>query len=419
MAAGESYSRALEQEKTDYENCAKVHDLPGIFDYWSNRYIRPKLLPFGFGSPNEMFLSFLGRRCAEVPQPRFASIGCGNGDLEVELAASLASRGFDDFVIDCLDVNPAMLERGRAAAQASGVAARLNFVEGDFNAWTPTDEYDAVMANQSLHHVTNLEGLFDRVKHSLRPGGSFLVSDMIGKNGHTRWPEALEIVHEFWRQLPPSYRFNRQLKRYEELYQDWDCSSHGFEGVRSQDVLPLLIERFHFHLFIPFGNVIDPFVDRSFGPNFDASAEWDRAFIDQVHGRDEREISAGRLTPTHMIAVLRNEAPQAILSPSPASCVRSARQEFVPALPNPRANYEWSSWPHSAERELEIACRRLAQCEEEIARTTAWAELLQKELENARKPKISRLRKEVKTLAFWLLAPGCVFFASVPDWLLL
>src|SRR5580704_6069202 len=105
MAAGESYNHRLTQETRGYENCAKVHDLPEIFHYWSNRYIRPKLLPFGFGSPNEMFLSFLEQRCAGVREPRFASVGCGNGDLEVELAASLVSRGFDRFIIDCLDMN--------------------------------------------------------------------------------------------------------------------------------------------------------------------------------------------------------------------------------------------------------------------------------------------------------------------------
>ena len=47
-------------------------------------------------------------------------------------------------------------------------------------------EYDAVIANQSLHHVTNLEGLFDAIRHSLHPTGVFVTSDMIGRNGHDR-----------------------------------------------------------------------------------------------------------------------------------------------------------------------------------------------------------------------------------------
>ena len=95
-----------------------------------------------------------------------------------------------------------------------------------------------------------------------------------------------------------------QLRRTEQRFLDWDCSTSGFEGVRAQDILPLCVERFGFDLFIGFANVIDPFIDRGFGPNFDADAPWDRAFIDRVHARDEAEIRAGRVKPTHMFAVM-------------------------------------------------------------------------------------------------------------------
>ena len=71
-------------------------------------------------------------------------------------------------------------------------------------------------------------------------------------------------MHEFWRKLPPSYRFNRKLERYEEMFLNYDCSADGFEGIRSQDILPLLLENFHFHVFIALANV-----DRTFcGPLF-------------------------------------------------------------------------------------------------------------------------------------------------------
>ena len=67
------------------------------------------------------------------------------------------------FVIECLDLNPAMLERDRSAAVKDGVADQIGFVEADFTAWQPAREYDAVMANQVLHHVVNLEGLFRQI----------------------------------------------------------------------------------------------------------------------------------------------------------------------------------------------------------------------------------------------------------------
>jgi SAM-dependent methyltransferase len=217
----------------------------------------------------------------------------------------LQKQGVRDFVIECVDLNPAMLERGVTLAMETGVAGHILVREADFNAWQPDGLYDAVFANQSLHHVLKLEGLFEAVERALPAHGRFITSDMIGRNGHMRWPEAMDILHEFWRELPRHYRYNVQLRRYEELLEYWDCSTEGFEGIRAQDILPLLVDRFDFELFVPYGNIIDPFIDRSFGPHFNVEAEWDRDFIDHVHARDEAEIHAGRITPTHMMAVMR------------------------------------------------------------------------------------------------------------------
>ena len=88
------------------------------------------------------------------------------------------------------------------------MAENLVFVEADFNTWIASKQYAAVIANQSLHHVLELEHLFDQVKGSLRPDGYFVASDMIGRNGHQRWPEALAEVQRFWRDLPKEYRWN-------------------------------------------------------------------------------------------------------------------------------------------------------------------------------------------------------------------
>src|SRR6266481_5882772 len=183
------YAARVAAEKNTYRDCLDIHNLPEIFHYWSNRYVRPKLEAFGFSNPNEMFQKYVAEQCRRQSNgaTRIASIGSGNCDLEIELASHLRAAGHADFVIDCLDLNPAMLERGRAAAAKDGLDAQLNFVPVDLNAWTPAHEYDAIVANQSLHHILNLEHLFGEIKRSLKPDGSFIISDMIGRNGHQRW----------------------------------------------------------------------------------------------------------------------------------------------------------------------------------------------------------------------------------------
>jgi SAM-dependent methyltransferase len=407
-----NYHARVIAEKRIFEECVHVHNLPAIFHYWSNRYVRPKLERFGFSGPNAFFQKYLEEQCDRRKNGalHFVSIGCGNCDLEIELVRHLRTKGHKDFVIDCVDLNSVMLERGRISSVNEGVADYVRFIEEDFNHWSPAHEYDVVIANQALHHVLNLERLFARIKSSLKPAGLFVISDIIGRNGHQRWPEALDIVHEFWRKLPPSYRFNRQLDRYEELYEDWDCSYESFEGIRSQDILALLLEHFRFQLFIAYANVIDPFVDRSFGPNFDASALWDRAFIDQVNERDDNEINAGRVKPTHMLAVVGNNLYKqvSLLEPlTPEFCLRSAgaaKQAVAsPQInPSPPGAYEWHTWPHSAQRELEIACQRLAGAENRIKHFRERADQQDKELED-RTVWARRIEKELEDRTAWAL----------------
>jgi 2-polyprenyl-3-methyl-5-hydroxy-6-metoxy-1,4-benzoquinol methylase len=301
------YAARLIAEQRAYDDCIDVHELPSIFHYWSNRYLRPKLESFGFSSPNDFFGAYLQRQCQrDISKSNcFISIGAGNCDTEVLLSRSLLDASVTNFTIECIDLNSAMLARGKQLAEQHGVAVHIAFVQSDFNRWRPTKTYDAVIANQSLHHVLEIENLMSHVRQSLKPDGVFLISDMIGRNGHLRWPEALEIVHEFWRQMPSQYRYNHQLKRHEDLYENWDCSAEGFEGIKAQEILPLLVKLFQFELFIAYANVVDVFIERGFGHNFSPDREWDRHFIDQIHARDEYELTQRRIKPTHLLALAR------------------------------------------------------------------------------------------------------------------
>lgn len=328
LARQSEYERRMREEVARFEGELHINDLPPIFHYWSNTHLRPMLESFGFSHPEDFYALNIQRRAASGRATRILSIGAGNCDTEVGIAKLLLERGFTNWSMTCLDITAAMLERGSAMAQKEAVADHFEFVAADFNSWPGMPaRFDLVVANQCLHHVVDLERLFDNIPRWLHDGGVLVTSDMIGRNGHQRWPEARALVDRFWTELPASYRFNRQLRRQEDRFLDWDCAIEGFEGIRSQDILPLLCERFGFELFLGFGNVVDPFTDRSFGWNFQADGAWDRDFIDRVHACDEAEMDAGRITPTHMFAVVtlnrsarpvvwRNRTPEASIRPA-------------------------------------------------------------------------------------------------------
>lgn len=307
-AAGDDYAQRVRQEVDRFALDEAVNELPRIFHYWSNTYLRPQLEAFGFSYPEDFFARQIEKHAKAMNRPlRIISIGAGNCDCEMLIARLLVERGVEDFRFECLDLTDAMLQRGKALAQESGMAGRFGFVNGDFNRWQPDGRYDVVMANQSLHHVLELEALFGAIDQAIGDDGIFITSDMIGRNGHMRWPEALSIVQEFWQELPERYRYNIQLRRQEPEFANWDCSVEGFEGIRAQDILPLALERFGFDFFLGYGNLVDPFIDRGFGPHFDPQRDWDRDFIDRLHARDDAEMLAGRIKPTHVLAVMRRD----------------------------------------------------------------------------------------------------------------
>jgi hypothetical protein len=159
----------------------------------------------------------------------------------------------------------------------------------------------------------------------LADDGFFLTHDMIGRNGHMRWPEVLAILNTIWSDLDERYKYNHQLKKVEREYNNWDCSKQGFEGIRSQDILPLLIETFNFELFIAWGGLIDIFIERSFGHNFDPDKEWDRKFIDDLHYLNVNKIMTGAIKPTQMMGAMVKysvENPLIVDHLTPQFCLR-------------------------------------------------------------------------------------------------
>lgn len=252
VAPIEAYDAKVAQELQLYEEMEEVHDLPDIYHYWSAKYCLPLLVEVGCSGLEAFWDGQVAEACrSRAPaKARLVSLGAGNGDLELGIASRLAERGIHNLQLVLLELNPRMLERARDAAASLGFGHRVTTAEADLNRWKADAEADVYFANHSLHHVVALENLFDEVKRTMRPDGVLLVNDMIGRNGHQRWPEAAEMVQRIWTVAPERYKWNRWHGGMDAVYPDIDCSTEGFEGIRAQDILPLLLERFHAEAFV-------------------------------------------------------------------------------------------------------------------------------------------------------------------------
>lgn len=314
-------------ERVIFRLTSEVHDLPPIFHYWSNRYLRPRFEKHGFSSPNDFFFHQLVGLSRTVSPMRILALGSGRADLELTIAHGLIGAGFSNFIIHGIDLTRHAVDDARRKAHAQGLGAHFVFAQGDLNTWKTEEKYDAVLANHCLHHVVQLESLFAQVKRCLSDSnGLFLVADMIGRNGHQLWPEALVEVRNFWRELPPAKRLDRATGCVEPEFVNYDCSKVGFEGIRAQDILSLLVEYFEFEMFLPHCSFVTALIERRTGWNFNVNDPLDLDFVDRLEAQEQLLMKELKVKPTQMLAAMRPQArmPPVLLASqfTPQACIR-------------------------------------------------------------------------------------------------
>lgn len=308
----DAYDERVKQQIAQFADLGALWRPGNIAGYWGRTHIAPRIAAvFGVQGATRLYETKLAE-CIIRTAPtgkiaRFVSIGSGDCQLEINLARHLKAAGHGPFVLVATDLSPVRLERARLAAQTAGVLDCFEMLVVDLNDFKFDTQYDAFIAHHILHHIVNLEGLFGALKEAMYEDSVFLSADMIGRNGHRRWPETLEWIESLWPILPDYYRFNYQFNKVHAQYLDWDCSNKGFEGIRAQDILPLLVEHFGFDGFLGYGGIVDPFIERGYGRNLDVNRDEDRAFIDFVERLNQLLLDTGRIKPTMMIAAMRRE----------------------------------------------------------------------------------------------------------------
>lgn len=320
-----SYEDRLQNEIERYKDLEIVHQLPAIQSYWANRYLRIHVNTIGYKNSLDLFYQHLKHRCLTKNKARFCSVGAGNCDMEISLIKRLVDENYTNFIFECIDINQKMLDRGMNNAKKLGLENYIEAKNIDLNSWSVQHKYDSVLAIQCLHHFVDLENIFEKINNFLDDDGYFMTQDMIGRNGHQRWPETLHEINKIWGELPERYKFNHRSKTIETEFINRDFSKQDFEGIRAEDILPLLDETFHFETFIFWGGIIDPFISRAFGHNYDPKNENDIAIIDEIQKLNEDLLLRNKIKPTQMIATMKKNKVERkffLYGFTPKQCIR-------------------------------------------------------------------------------------------------
>lgn len=123
----------------------------------------------------------------EIPGGKVLDIGCGSGQFIAILMQSLGS--FNS--ITGVDVDDVVLEEARNKFRSD----TFNFIKASSQS-LPFDDaaFDFVSISKALHHVEDDRQTLDEMKRVLRPGGYFLINEMI-RDGLSASQESHLLYH--------------------------------------------------------------------------------------------------------------------------------------------------------------------------------------------------------------------------------
>jgi SAM-dependent methyltransferase len=148
--------------------------------------------------------------------------------------------------ITLFDLNEKLMQKAAAAlssvAQTSGVLGDINVISAEqFGNLT----FDVAMFVSGLHHVVEIERVLQTVTELLIPNGEFwIIGEAVGRNGNQLWPEALDAANRIFSSLPERFRCNAFTRKVDSMVPETDFSANSFEGIRSEEIEPLLLRYF-------------------------------------------------------------------------------------------------------------------------------------------------------------------------------
>lgn len=109
-------------------------------------------------------------------------LGCGGGDVTLELARMVGPQG----KVIGVDADRVKLDLASQDAHRRGLE-NVEFRAGEIDEWNEHSAYDLIYCRFVLTHVSNPARVLERILHAVRPGGAVVVED-IEFQGHFCYP---------------------------------------------------------------------------------------------------------------------------------------------------------------------------------------------------------------------------------------
>lgn len=232
-------------------------------------------------APPSFYERMNARLAARAPGTKLRVLSLCSGEARIEEGLVRHTPPGSVHLTVC-DLNPDLL---RTATRRLEPFCEVDGIVGDVNEIDLRGQsFDIALCVSGLHHVVELEHLFDQIDRALREDGEFWsIGETLGRNGGRMWPESYEVANAFFRRLPPKYRTNRILaSTIEEELSDMDYSIGCFEGIRSEAIVPTIARHFEPLQVSRHNCIIWKLFSTAYADNYDTSLPEDLALIEEA-----------------------------------------------------------------------------------------------------------------------------------------
>lgn len=170
------------------------------------------------------------------------SLGCGTGADERRFQNEKICR-----ILEAVDISEEAISQARESAKKEKLDIRYR-VDDINNIKLEKNKYDVIIASSSLHHIENLERVFNEINDSLKNGGLLFVNEYVGPSQFQYTEKQVAIINEIIEILPLVYRksvTNGDLKpRFIPSSKEYMTEADPSEAIRSAEIVGLLEKYF-------------------------------------------------------------------------------------------------------------------------------------------------------------------------------
>lgn len=236
------------------------------------------------GDPERNWLTYISEKYFKEPVGLGLSIGCGDGCLERHaLKIDICKR------IEAFDISEGAIKQAVQLIAEEKLSERVRYGVLDFNAAAlKKNNYDVVFGAGSIHHIMNLEYLFDQVNKSLKKDGLFIINEFVGPSQFQWREKQSKIINDILAVLTERYKksldadLGKIKEKIEHVSREAMTQSDPSEAIRSDEIVPLFYRNFDVVERIDWGGtILQPLLHKIVG-NFHLNDEKDKIILDLI-----------------------------------------------------------------------------------------------------------------------------------------